>query len=158
MTRNSGAAWGPAEEPARNDKNKALSARLKPRPSENCPDTRDFIEAATKECGSSGRTYKSALIWSVPDSPDSLRDEARKVLAWEDISDEGDDLRLDEAQKRQLSESVKRAQRGPRAADFGDLPMPKFALLHVILCSVNFPLRLLMRMNDVSGREHAGGS
>lgn len=78
--------------------------------------TRDFIEAATKECGSSGRTYKSALIWSVPDSPDSLRDEARKVLAWEDIADEEDDLRLDEAQKRQLAENVKKAQRDVREA------------------------------------------
>ncbi len=73
--------------------------------------TRDFIEGATKECGSSGRTYKSGLVWAVPDSPDALRDEARKVLAWEDIADEEDDLRLDEAQKRQLAESVKKAQR-----------------------------------------------
>lgn len=78
--------------------------------------TRDFIEAATKECGSSGRTYKSGLVWSVPDSPDLLRDEARKVLAWEDIADEVDDLRLDEVQKRQLSENVKKAQRDVREA------------------------------------------
>lgn len=76
--------------------------------------TRDFIEGATKECGSSGRTYKSGLVWAVPDSPDALRDEARKVLAWEDIAGEEDDLRLDEAQKRQLSESVKKAQRDVR--------------------------------------------
>jgi hypothetical protein len=73
--------------------------------------TRDFIESATKESGTSGRTYKSGLVWVIPDSPDALRDEARKVLAWEDIADEEDDLRLDEAQKRQLAESVKRAQR-----------------------------------------------
>jgi len=50
--------------------------------------TRDFIESATKESGTSGRTYKSGLVWAVPDSPDALRDEARKVLAWEDIADE----------------------------------------------------------------------
>lgn len=73
--------------------------------------TRDFIEGATKECGSSGRTYKSGLVWAVPDSPDALRDEARKVLAWEDIADEEDDLRLDEAQKKQLAVSVDKAQR-----------------------------------------------
>ena len=73
--------------------------------------TRDFIESATKESGTSGRTYKSGLVWAVPDSPDALRDEARKVLAWEDIADEEDDLRLDEAQKRQLAENVKKAQR-----------------------------------------------
>jgi Protein of unknown function (DUF499) len=73
--------------------------------------TRDFIESATKESGTSGRTYKSGLVWAVPDSPDALRDEARKVLAWEDIADEEDDLRLDEAQRRQLAENVKKAQR-----------------------------------------------
>ena len=73
--------------------------------------TRDFIESATKESGTSGRTYKSGLVWAVPDSPDALRDEARKVLAWEDIADEEDDLHLDEAQKRQLAENVKKAQR-----------------------------------------------
>jgi hypothetical protein len=50
-------------------------------------------------------------VWAVPDSPDALRDEARKVLAWEDIADEEDELRLDEAQKRQLAENVKKAQR-----------------------------------------------
>ena len=73
--------------------------------------TRDFIESATKECGTSGRTYKSGLVWAVPDSPDALRDEARKVLAWEDIADEEDDLRLDEAQKKQLAANVDKAQR-----------------------------------------------
>lgn len=73
--------------------------------------TRDFIETATKESGTSRRTYKSGLVWSVPDSPDALRDEARKVMAWEDIADEEDDLRLDDAQKRQLAENVKKAQR-----------------------------------------------
>ena len=78
--------------------------------------TRDFIEAVTKECGSSGRTYKSGLVWSVPDSSDSLRDEARKVLAWEDIADEEDDGRVDDTQKRQIAENVKKAQRDVREA------------------------------------------
>ncbi len=73
--------------------------------------TSDFIESATKESGTSGRTYKSGLVWAAPDLPDALRDEARKVLAWEDIADEGDDLHLDDAQKRQLGENVKKAQR-----------------------------------------------
>lgn len=73
--------------------------------------TRDFIESATKESGTSGRTYKSRLVWAVPDSPDALRDEARKVLAWEDIADEADELRLDEVQKKQLGVNVDKAQR-----------------------------------------------
>jgi hypothetical protein len=41
-----------------------------------------------------------------PFSPD-----ARKALAWEDIADEETDLRLDDGQKRQLAESLKKAQR-----------------------------------------------
>jgi Protein of unknown function (DUF499) len=78
--------------------------------------TRDFIETATKEHGSSGRAFKSGLVWSVPDAPDALRDEARKVLAWEDIDDEKGDLRLDEAQLRQLEENVKKARRDVKEA------------------------------------------
>jgi hypothetical protein len=48
--------------------------------------------------------------------PDALRDEARKVLAWEDIFDEKGDLRLDDAQSRQLDESVSRARRDVKEA------------------------------------------
>jgi hypothetical protein len=73
--------------------------------------TQGFVDVATKEHGSSARTFKSALIWAVPEGPDALRNEARKVLAWEEIADEEADLRLDDGQKRQLSESLKKAQR-----------------------------------------------
>lgn len=76
--------------------------------------TREFIDVATREHGSSARTFKSALVWVVPEGPAALRDEARKVLAWEDIADEANDLRLDDGQKRQLSESLKKAQRDIR--------------------------------------------
>jgi hypothetical protein len=76
--------------------------------------TLQFIEAVTREHGSSGRTFKSGLIWCVPDSGASLHDEARKLLAWEDIQAEEDHLRLDDAQKRQLGESAKKAQRDLR--------------------------------------------
>ena len=58
---------------------------------------------------------KSALVWAVPESVEALKDEARKVLAWEDIADEPD-LRLDDVQKRQLGESVGKAQRDVREA------------------------------------------
>jgi hypothetical protein len=54
---------------------------------------------------------ESGLIWAVPEGADSLRDDARKVLAWEDIADEETELRLDESQQRQLAESLKRARR-----------------------------------------------
>jgi hypothetical protein len=50
----------------------------------------------------------------VPESSDILRDEARKMLAWEDIADEEENLKLDEAQKRQLPENKSKAQRDLR--------------------------------------------
>lgn len=72
-------------------------------------EVRAKVEQMTKEHGKSDRSYKSALIWIAPDSTSILRDEARKVLAWEDIRDEG--LKLDETQLKQLDTSIKRARR-----------------------------------------------
>lgn len=72
-------------------------------------ETLRLVDEMTREHGTSSRTFKSALIWSVPESASGLRDEARTLLAWEDIEDEEDEL--DESQRRQLSENVKRAQR-----------------------------------------------
>ena len=42
----------------------------------------------------------------IGDGPHAMRDEARKVIAWQAIEDEAADLRLDETQKRQLSENL----------------------------------------------------
>ena len=75
-----------------------------------------MVDAMTRECGTSARTFKSALIWCVADSASALREEARKVLAWEAIQDEADTLRLDEGQTRQLAENLKKAQRDLREA------------------------------------------
>ena len=79
-------------------------------------ETRTFIEAATREHGTSARTFKSALLWAVPENPDALREEGRKALAWEDIQDEEDDLKLDDTQRRHLGESVKKAERDLKEA------------------------------------------
>ncbi len=68
-----------------------------------------FIENMIREYGTSSRTFKSAVIFCVPESPDTLREDARKVLAWEAIED--DDLKLDETQVHQLSENLKKARR-----------------------------------------------
>jgi hypothetical protein len=72
---------------------------------------KDFIDSSTKE-----KTFKSGLIWAVPDPADALRDECRKVLAWEDIDDEKSEIRLDEAQLRQLDENLKKARRDAKEA------------------------------------------
>ena len=71
--------------------------------------TAAFVETMTRDYGTSSRTFKSALIFCVPDTADTLREDARKVLAWEAIDD--DDLKLDETQVHQLAESVKKARR-----------------------------------------------
>ena len=65
----------------------------------------------TREYGTSARTFKSALVWCVPDSSSILRDDARKFLAWEAILDEKDELKLDDVQRRQLAENLKKAER-----------------------------------------------
>jgi hypothetical protein len=72
--------------------------------------TTAFVETMTKEYGASSRTFKSALVWCVPESPSGLAEEARKLLAWQSI-DEEDSGSLDDAQKRQLAENLKKAQR-----------------------------------------------
>lgn len=67
------------------------------------------IEGMTREYGKSARTYKSGLIWVVAEATAPLREEARKLLAWEDIRDEG--LKLDDAQRKQLGASIDKARR-----------------------------------------------
>ena len=74
--------------------------------------TADLMESVVRDCGSSGRTYKSALIFAVPDAGDAVREAARNALAWEDIDDDDDTKkRIDEGQKSLLSRNLKNAQR-----------------------------------------------
>lgn len=73
--------------------------------------TLELIRTMTWESGASARTFKSALIWVVADSDTLIKEETRKVLAWEDIKDEQEELRLDDIQKRQLSENLQKANR-----------------------------------------------
>ena len=73
--------------------------------------TLQLIEAMTRECGNSSRTFKSALVWAVAESAGSTQEEARKVLAWEDIQDEQEELHLDDTQKKQLDENLRKARR-----------------------------------------------
>jgi predicted AAA+ superfamily ATPase len=73
--------------------------------------TRQFVERMIRECGTMARTFKSALIWVVPDSAQPMREEARKLLAWQAIADEAEDLKLDEVQKKQLLENIHKAKR-----------------------------------------------
>ena len=70
--------------------------------------TTAFVETMIRDYGTSSRTFKSSIIFCVPEAPDTLREDARKVLAWEAIDD--DDLKLDETQVHQLAENLKKAR------------------------------------------------
>jgi hypothetical protein len=73
--------------------------------------TKTFIEGIIKDCGSSGRTSKSGLLFAVPDSGTAITNAARDVLAWEDINEDSDTVgQLEDSQKRALTESLKRAK------------------------------------------------
>ena len=63
---------------------------------EDWDETWRMVESMTKEHGACARTFKSALIWCVPDVDNASRNEGRRVLAREDIRDEAD-LGFDES-------------------------------------------------------------
>ena len=97
-------------------------------------ETAALMDQMTRENGSSNRTFKSALLWVIADSPGKMRECARKQLAWEAIDDEAIDLKLDEAQRRQLTENIDRARRDLRDAIWR-------AYKHVFLLAKNNTLR-----------------
>ncbi len=73
--------------------------------------THKLMESIVRECGTSGRTYKSALIFAAPDSAENIREAARSLLAWEAIDeDEETKSRLDDTNKRLLARSKGRAE------------------------------------------------
>lgn len=74
-------------------------------------ETLRWMEQLIRECGSSGRTMKSALIFAVPETPDLITAAARDVIAWEEIDDDEETKkRLDDAQRKQLSIGIGRAK------------------------------------------------
>lgn len=76
------------------------------------PKTTDCMESLVRDCGASGRTFKSALIFAVPDPGENVREAARNLLAWEDIDDDEDTKkRVDEAQLRLLQKNLAAARR-----------------------------------------------
>ena len=71
--------------------------------------TQNFIETLIREAGLSARTYKNALFFVFVDNDAQLREDARKLLAWEAICDE--DTRFDEDQAKQLKINLQKAER-----------------------------------------------
>jgi hypothetical protein len=79
--------------------------------------TRTMVEQIVKDHGSSGRTFKSALLFAVADNGLAIEDEARKLLAWEEIADDGETVKqLDDKQVRQLDANRRKAARDLRDA------------------------------------------
>ncbi|MGH8652206.1 MAG: hypothetical protein ACREYE_08530 [Gammaproteobacteria bacterium] len=76
--------------------------------------TLSAMKAILNESGQSARTFKSALLFCVAEESGQLKDDARKLLAWKDIEEDVDDLKIDETQRRQLTENVKRSERDLR--------------------------------------------
>ena len=75
-----------------------------------------LLKSMAWEHGTSSRTYKSALIWAIADDDAALEREARTAIAWERISDEADQLRLDERQRREVTEKIGKGKRDLKEA------------------------------------------
>ena len=69
------------------------------------------LDSMTREYGTSSRTFKSAIIWCMAEDNSMLKEDARKYLAWKELQDEIDTLQIEETQKRQLTENLKKSQR-----------------------------------------------
>ena len=73
--------------------------------------TKALVETIVRESGTSGRTFKSALLFAVPQSPAPIKEDARRLLAWEEIQTELPGISIDDTQRSQLAENLKKAQR-----------------------------------------------
>jgi len=79
--------------------------------------TKQLIETILRESGTSGRTFKSGLLFTAPDGVGQMAEQARDVLAWEDIEDDADTRsRMDTSQQGVLTQKVARAKADLREA------------------------------------------
>ena len=73
--------------------------------------TKSFIESVIREHGTSARTYKSGLVFVVAQSAGPLSEDARRVLAWEEIQKELPGISVDTTQIAQLEDNIKKSRR-----------------------------------------------
>jgi predicted AAA+ superfamily ATPase len=73
--------------------------------------TKALVESILRESGTSARTFKSALIFCAAQSAAPLREDARRLLAWNEIHEDLPGMSIDETQRHQLEESIKKSQR-----------------------------------------------
>lgn len=74
------------------------------------PGSQSLVDTMSKEHGQSSRVFKSATVWIVAEDTGTLREEARKLLAWEDILGDKDELKLDEPQVKLLKGNLTNAR------------------------------------------------
>ena len=70
-----------------------------------------LVQDMLRNYGTASRIFKSGLIFAIPDQDVMVRDAVRKMLAWQSISDESIELRLEEEQIRQVKENIQRSKR-----------------------------------------------
>jgi hypothetical protein len=74
-------------------------------------ETTALMEDVIRNYGQSARAFKSGLIFCVAEEEQTLREEARKFLAWDTICDEADDLQLEDDQRKIAVQNRERAKR-----------------------------------------------
>ena len=81
--------------------------------------TERLLDSLVRESGSSARAFKSAIFFCVPEKVSAVSEDARSLLAWEDISEDSESVsRLDESQKRTLKGNLERAKRDLKESIF----------------------------------------
>ena len=78
--------------------------------------TKALVESVTREYGTSSRTFKSALVFCIAQSAGDLQELARRLLAWEEIGEELPSISIDESQRFQLTDNIKKAKRDLKEA------------------------------------------
>lgn len=82
-----------------------ISPEKSPDDKKSCESVRNLI----REYGQSARVYKNAVIFSMADEESRLSEATKKIIAWEEIHDDADDLGLDDSQKQQVERNIKTA-------------------------------------------------
>lgn len=88
---------------------------LSPEQSATDAKTISTITKMTEEHGTSGRTYKNALIWVIPDDIHALKEEVRTYLAWLDLKDKPEPG-FDKDQRSQVELGLKKSERDAKEA------------------------------------------
>jgi len=127
------------------------------------PKTEKVIDQFIRETGTSARVYKSALLFSVSEDENSIKDEVKKLMAWEAIDEIRETLSLDPVQEKQLDQSLDKAKRDAKEAIWrsyknlaalgkdNQVKWIDFGLIHSSSSSslVNFIISRLREVGDV---------